>query len=125
MPDHHLLNGLFSHGGREKYPPAALNWVLAVPNLIHTYIDTNFPKAYKDKKRKYIPLVSQMQQMYREYKTSITIIAVGALRAIPKTLTCDIQRLGITKEKTRTVIHRIQRAAHLGIVKVCKTALKM
>ena len=40
MPDHHLLNGLFSHGGREKYPPAALNWVLAVPNLIHTYILT-------------------------------------------------------------------------------------
>ena len=40
MPDHHLLNGLFSHGGREKYPPAALNWVLAVPNLIHTYIYT-------------------------------------------------------------------------------------
>ena len=40
MPNHHLLNGLFSHGGREKYPwpPAALNWVLAVPNLIHTYI---------------------------------------------------------------------------------------
>ena len=34
--DHHLLNGLFSHGGREKYPPAALGWVLAVPNLIHT-----------------------------------------------------------------------------------------
>ena len=32
----HLLNGLFSHGGREKYPPAALNWVLAAPNLIHT-----------------------------------------------------------------------------------------
>ena len=40
MPNHHLLNGLFSHGRREKYPPAALNWVLAVPNLIHTYIHT-------------------------------------------------------------------------------------
>ena len=38
MPNHHLLNGLFSHGGREKYPLAALNWVLVVPNLIHTYI---------------------------------------------------------------------------------------
>ena len=38
MPDHHLLNGLFSHGGREKSPPAALNWVLAVPNLTHTYM---------------------------------------------------------------------------------------
>ena len=36
MPDHHLLSGLSSHGGRENYPPAALNWVLAVPNLIHT-----------------------------------------------------------------------------------------
>ena len=41
MPDHHLLNRLFSHGGREKYPPTALNWVLAVPNLIHTYIYTD------------------------------------------------------------------------------------
>ena len=88
-------------------------------------LDTNLPKAYKDKKLKYIPLISQMQQMYREYKISITIIAVGALRAIPKTLTCDIQRLGITNEKTRTVMHRIQRAALLGTVKVCKTALKM
>ena len=39
MPNHHLLNGLFSHGGKEKYPPAALNWVLAVPNLIQN-IDT-------------------------------------------------------------------------------------
>ena len=38
MPNYHLLNGLLSHGGREKYSPAALNWVLAVPNLIHTYI---------------------------------------------------------------------------------------
>ena len=33
MPDHHFLNGLFSHGGREKYPPASLNWVLAVQNI--------------------------------------------------------------------------------------------
>ena len=47
-------------------------------------LDTNLPKAYKDKKQKYIPLVSQMLQMYREYKTSVTIIAVGALGAIPK-----------------------------------------
>ena len=88
-------------------------------------LDTNLPKAYRDKKQKYIPLVSEMQQIYREYKTSVTLIAVGALGAIPKTLTCDIQRLGITKERTRTVTYRIQRAALLGTVKVCKTALKM
>ena len=88
-------------------------------------VEVTVSKAYKDKKLKYISLISQMQEMYREYKISITTIAVGALGAIPKTLTCDIQRLGITKEKTRTVIHRIQRAAILGTVKVCKTALKM
>ena len=40
MPNHHLLNGLFSHRGREKYPPTALNWVFAVLNFIHTYIHT-------------------------------------------------------------------------------------
>ena len=41
VPNLHLLNGLFSHGEREKYPPAALNWVLGVPNLIHTYIHSS------------------------------------------------------------------------------------
>ena len=37
MPNNHLPNGLFSHGGREKYPPAALNWVFVVQNLVNTY----------------------------------------------------------------------------------------
>ena len=62
-------------------------------------LDTDLPKAYKDRKLKYIRLISQMQQMYREYKISLTVIAVGALGAIPKTLTCDIQRLGIVEDK--------------------------
>ena len=88
-------------------------------------LDTNLLKTYKDKKLKNIPLMSQMQQMYREYKTPVTVIAVGAFGAIPKSLTCDIQRFGIAEEKTRTVIHKTQTAALLGIVEVCKTALKM
>ena len=61
MPNHHLLNGLFSHGGREKYPPAALNWVLAVPNLIHTYIESHKLKNRNTtQERRYI------NQMFKE-----------------------------------------------------------
>ena len=48
--------------------------------------------------------------MYREYEISITAFALGILRAIPKTLICDIQQIVIAEEKTRTVIHKIQRA---------------
>ena len=43
MPDHHLLNLLFSHIGRENYPPAALNWVLTVS---HTHIHTSIYDIY-------------------------------------------------------------------------------
>ena len=35
---HRYMYGLFSHGGREKYPPAALSWILAVPSLIYIHI---------------------------------------------------------------------------------------
>ena len=121
MPDHHLLNGLFSHGGREKYPPAALDWVLAVRNLIHTYIHTYIHKI------KYIPLIQNLSQLYSQYKYETVTIVIGAMGAVPKSLNQNIEKLSkyINKEKGKTLIPRIQKAALLGTVKILKTVLKM
>ena len=41
-----LLNGLFSHSGRENYPPAALDCVLVVPNLIYMYTSVAVGRVY-------------------------------------------------------------------------------
>ena len=39
--------------------------------------------------------------------------------------TDQLQRIGIDKARIETVTQRIQKAALIGSVKVCKTALKM
>ena len=54
--------------------------------LIETTVplDTNLKEAYHQKEIKYIPLISEMQRLYKEYKFSTTIITIGALGAVPK-----------------------------------------
>ena len=276
MPNHHLLNGLFSHGGKEKYPPAALNWVLAVPNLIQNIdtektnqllnlrftshiegyvsaiqeqeietketrkrrvknpeikrnmntkcrtcnkfdeavfhlicscpalaptlylnmrhnqvarilyqeiiqnenmiykpppvtkknnleiwwdksittatrveknwpdiiiwdttskickivdagvpLDTNPENVYQDKKSKYIPLIGQMQQIYKDYKFMAIAITVGCLGSVPKKLPEELKQIPFNDEKLKLLIPRMQKAAILRTVHICKTTMKM
>ena len=41
-------------------------------------LDTNLEKVYQDKKLKYIPLIGQMQQIYKDYKFMAIAITVGS-----------------------------------------------
>ena len=52
--------------------------------VIMVPLDTNLATAYKEKDRKYIQLISAMQQQYKTYKFSTVIIIVGGMGAIPK-----------------------------------------
>ena len=70
-------------------------------------------------------LISQMQQMYNNYKIEVIPVLVGALRSMPHVLKQNLQRIGIDKVRIETVTQRIQKAALIGSVTVCKTALKM
>ena len=88
-------------------------------------LDTNLATAYKEKERKYIQLISAMQQQYRTYKFSTVIITVGGMGAIPKNLENNIKKLDIEKDRVETIIKRLQKAAVLGSVKICKTVLNM
>ena len=88
-------------------------------------LDTNLADAYHRKEIKYIPLISELQRMYHGYKFSTVIIIIGALVAVPKSLATNLGKMPINKDRIEIIIQRLQRAALIGTLKVCKTVLKM
>ena len=88
-------------------------------------LDTNLEKATKEKQLKYIDLVTKMQSMYKGYSFNTLVISVGAMGAIPKTLERNLHKLFPNKNNIDMIIQRLQKAAILGTVKVCKTVMSM
>ena len=88
-------------------------------------LDTNLQQAYELKQPKYIQLISQMQILYPKYKFSTVIIVVGGMGAIPKNFHENLRKLNIQEERLNTVQQRIQKAAIIGTIKICKTVMKM
>ena len=66
-----------------------------------------------------------MQQQYRCYKFLVIVIAAGALGCILKNLELNLKKLGLKEGRINPTIERIQKAAILGTVKICKTVLNM
>ena len=75
------------------------------------------------KRDKYMPLVSEMQRMYQDYKFQIVPVIIGFLGAIPKSLVPDLKKLGLDEPKQ--VIRRPQKTALLVPLKIMKTFIKM
>ena len=92
---------------------------------ITVLLDTNLHKAYKEKETKYINLLSKLQQLYKGYKFNIVVIGVGAMGAIPKPLEKNLRKLFPQEEDADILLQRLQKAAILGMVKICKTAMSM
>ena len=88
-------------------------------------LDTNLKQAYELKQQKYIQLISQMQILYPKYKSSAVIIVVGGMGSIPKNFDENLRKLNIQEERLNTVQQRIQKAAIIGTIKICKTVMKM
>ena len=90
-------------------------------------LDTNLETAYKTKELKYVSLMSNMQQLYRGYKFSIIVITVGVMGAVPKSLEKYLRKLDLKADhdKIKVIIERMQRAALIGTMKICKTVLNM
>ena len=63
--------------------------------------------------------------MYHGYKFSTVIITIGALGAVPKSLATNLGKMPLNKDRIEIIIQRLQRAAIIGTLKVCKTVLKM
>ena len=88
-------------------------------------LDTNLADAYCQKEIRYIPLISELQRMYHGYKFSTVIITIGAFGAVPKSLATNLGKMSLNKDRTEIIIQRLQRAALIGTLKVCKSVLKM
>ena len=87
-------------------------------------LDTNLADTYYQKEIKYIPLISELQRMYHGYKVSTVIITIGALAAVPKSLATNLGEMPLNKDRIEIITQRLQRAALIGTLKVCKTVLK-
>ena len=86
-------------------------------------LDTNLESLTSKKDLKYIPLISQLQRLYQNYRFSIVTVTVGGLGAISKDLEEKLNKTGIETDRIKTVIGRLQKAAILGTMKIRKTVL--
>ena len=124
--------------GKSTHPlPLTGSWrsrISYIHTYIHTYkkkieitvpLDTNLKKAYKDKQEKYIPLITNMQRVHRRYKYETVIITMGAMGAVPQSLEENLKKLNFAQDRIKTVTERMQKAALIGTMKICKTVMGM
>ena len=71
---------------------------------ITVHLDTNLKTAYKETELKYVPLTSNMQRVYSEYRFQTVIITLGAMGAIPKNLEEKLKKLDFTKDRIKVII---------------------
>ena len=87
--------------------------------------DTNVAVRQAEKGNKYMPLLSELQQMYPSFKYQIIPIIIGALGAVPKKLKEHLLKLNIKENRIKTTTRKLQKAAILGSVQVMKTFMNM
>ena len=88
-------------------------------------LEVNVSRRLTTKSDKYMPLLSELQQMYTNYKFSMIPVAIGSLGAVPKPLMENLEKLKITGKNATNTIRKIQRTAVVGTVKVMKTFMRM
>ena len=88
-------------------------------------LDFNVTNRQITKVDKYMPLVSELQQMYPEYKYQIVPIIIGLLVAIPKQLKDSLTKLQVKEKRIQAVTKKLQKSAVFGSVKTMKTFMKM
>ena len=87
-------------------------------------LDQNISMKETEKVNNYIPLVSELQQLYRTYTYEVIPIVIGTLGAIPKSLKRNLENVGLKKDMNDT-IRRMQVAVLKGTAKTVKTVLRM
>ena len=88
-------------------------------------LEVNVSRRLTTKSDKYMPLLSELQQMYTNYKFSMIPVVIGSLGAVPKPLMENLEKLKITGKNATDTITKIQRTAVVGTVKVMKTFMRM
>lgn len=87
-------------------------------------LDKNIDKKFQEKRNNYIPLISEMQRIYRDYKFEIIPVIIGALGTITNELKHSIANIDGISDKNKIIKH-IQKKAMIGSLKITKTVMKM
>ena len=88
-------------------------------------LEVNVSRRLTTKSDKYMPLLSELQQIYTNYKFSMIPVVIGSLGAVLKPLMENLEKLKITGKNATDTIRKIQRTAVVGTVKVMKTFMRM
>ena len=88
-------------------------------------LDSNISNRQVVKSDKYMPMVSEMQQLQRNYTFQIIPVIIGCLGAIPKSLEQNLKKLGLEDATYKSLIKKLQKTALLGSVKIMKTFIRM
>ena len=88
-------------------------------------LDINISNQQVVKRDKYMPLVSNMKQLYRNYTFQIIPVIIGCLGAIPKSVEQNLKKLGLEDATYKPLIKKLQKTALLGSVKIMKTFERM
>ena len=88
-------------------------------------LDFNIASRQRNKADKYMPLMSELQQMYPGFKYQVAPIILGALDTVPNRLKEELLKLNIAEDQVRNVIKRLQKTAIIGSIKIMKTFMKM
>ena len=88
-------------------------------------LDFNIASRQRNKADKYMPLISELQQMYPGFKYQVAPIILGALGTVPNRLKEELLKLNIAEDQVRNVIKKLQKTAIIGSIKIMKTFMKM
>ena len=88
-------------------------------------LDFNIASRHRNKADKYMPLISELQQMYPGFKYQVAPIILGALGTVPNRLKEELLKLNIAEDQVRNVIKRLQKTAIIGSIKIMKTFISM
>ena len=87
-----------------------------------TPLDQNVSMKETEKVNNYMPLVSELQQLYRGFKYKIIPVVVGMLGAVPNSLKRHLESIKLSG-KINDIIRRMQLATLTGTVETVKTVL--
>ena len=87
-------------------------------------LDQNISMKETEKVNNYIPLVCELQQLYRAYTCKIITFALATIGAIPKSLKRLLANIRLKKDMNDTM-RRMQVEVLKGTVETVKTVLRM
>ena len=86
--------------------------------------DINVLRKVEEKVAAYVPLIRNLQIMYRDYHFKMLPVVVGALGTIPNATKESLEEMKFSKTEINKLLRKLQNNSVRGTVNICKTFMK-